>query len=310
MPARTSYTELSTLAECEQKWHYKYGGPEYVRTAPSEAMLKGTLAHIGATAFWRGGTWMHAISAYAADSENLVDPDVFDAVIGDVEWLMGRYARHYGPLSHNVEVIAVEMKLGAKVPGTKFSIYGYVDELWKVNGKLWLVERKTMKDWSRLDLVPVSPQETLYYWLAEQNGLEPYGLVFDALRTYRWALEKPTQGALIEAQTINDTSGEFQRLTKVEQREWARAAVERHPGVEKRADSESFEQLWLDRTPEQVDGALTWARAIMRRRNAIKHGSIPIRNIGPFCKTCAFKDDCFDGLAFTTQPEIELVMDR
>ena len=31
----------------------------------------------------------------------------------------------------------------------------------------------------------------------------------------------------------------------------ARAAVERHPGIETHADSESFEQLWLDRTDDR-----------------------------------------------------------
>lgn len=323
MAAKTSYTELSTLAECEQKWSYKYGGPEYVRTAATEAMLKGTLSHVGATAFWKGTPWTEAIAAYVVDPENAVDQSTYSAVIGDVEWLMARYQRHYAPLSRNVEVIHVEKKLSAKVPGTKFSIYGYVDEMWRVNGKLWLVERKTMKDWSRLDLVPVSPQETLYYWLAIQNGLEPYGLVFDALRTYRWALEKPTQKQLIEEAPLNPETGAapweepafvmqhtMQDQTPAKRKlEWARAAVERHPGVEKKADSESFEQLWLDRNQDQIDAALRWARSIMRRRNAIKHGSIPIRNVGPFCKTCAFKDECFDGLAFATQPEIELVMD-
>ncbi|HXJ69896.1 MAG TPA: PD-(D/E)XK nuclease family protein [Verrucomicrobiae bacterium] len=323
MVAKTSYTELSTLAECEQKWHYKYAG-EYVRTPPTENMLKGTLCHVGATALWKGESWAQAIHAYVADPKNLVEAATFDAVITDVDWLMARYVRHYGPMSQNVEVIAVEQKLSAKIPGSNFSVYGYVDEMWNVNGKLWLVERKTMKDWSRLDLVPVSPQETLYYWLAQANGLEPYGLVFDAIRTYRWALEKPTQKELIEAELDSSTKDDRDPAWVAEQKwivkaekptvasartAWARSAVEHHPGVEKRADSESFEQLWLDRTDAQVYEAHRWARSIMRRRQAIKRGSIPIRNIGPFCKTCWFKDECFDGLAFSTRPEIELVMD-
>ncbi|HXJ69365.1 MAG TPA: PD-(D/E)XK nuclease family protein, partial [Verrucomicrobiae bacterium] len=159
MVAKTSYTELSTLAECEQKWHYKYAG-ERPHTPPTPAMLKGTLVHVGVSAMWKGEQlYQDAIEAYVADPTNLVEPVTFAEVIDDVAWLMERYVRHYGAMSRNVEVIAVEKKLSAKIPGSNFTVNGYIDEMWQVNGKLWLVERKTMKDWSRLDLVPVSPQE-------------------------------------------------------------------------------------------------------------------------------------------------------
>src|SRR5713101_3495864 len=52
--AKTSFSELSVLSECEQKWKYKYCGPK-VTVPPSEPMMKGTLVHAGVNAVWSGG---------------------------------------------------------------------------------------------------------------------------------------------------------------------------------------------------------------------------------------------------------------
>lgn len=317
----TSYSELSTLADCEMKWLLRYGGPEYVPSEPGVAMQKGTLVHTGVGALMKGLPAVEIVRLMEDEAEKMgVDLQTYE----DAGWLVDRYRRHYSGLMANVTVEHAEKELKAKLPGTSVTIRGFVDELWIIDGKRWLVERKTMADWRRMNLVTVDPQVTLYYWLAQQNGLEPYGIVFDGIRTYRWALEKPTQKALIEAELakVNEPGphpgytapwneypwlevdpSESKRRTA-----WARDAVERHPGVEKHGPSESFEQLWIDRTPEQVEAALEWARTIISRRTAIKRTKRAIRNIGPFCHTCSVKEDCFDGLAFP-EPVIEIVED-
>ena len=296
----TSYTELSTLASCEKKWEYRYTGPK-VDTPPSPAMVKGTLLHGGTNSFWREGTYIVGLEEAWGEVATQYDPSPYFEAYADAEWLLERYSRVYGDLTRNAEVESVEKELTARLPcGEKLK--GYVDRFIIINGQRWLVETKSMADWSRLDLMTVDPQLTLYYWLAQENGLEPYGILFDAIRTYRWKPEKPTQ-----AQVLETAPEHILALKKTEQREWARAAVELHPGVE-RPDGESFQQLWIDRTPEQVETALGWAGAVLGRRDALTSYARPIRNIGPFCKGCAFKDQCFDEFAFPEQT-IELVME-
>ncbi len=67
--------------------------------------------------------------------------------------------------------------------------------------------------------------------------------------------------------------------------------------------------MWLDRTDDQIAMALRWARGLMRRRSALKHGATASRNIGPFCKTCFHKDDCFEDFAFPQHSEIIMELD-
>jgi hypothetical protein len=321
--AKTSYTELSVLADCEEKWKRRYTGPK-VKNPPSLALATGLLTHGGVNTVWTHGDFRTGLQeAIATMTTEWPDLPVLAEAVELADWLLRRYVEVYADFARNIEVIEVEKRLQAKVPGSPFSIYGYVDRMVEINGKLWLVETKTMKDWSRLDLVDVDPQQTLYFWLAQQNGLEPHGILFDAIRTFRWALEKPTQKVLIEAELASSFSEDrlerwrtpefeelFPDLTPAKRKlEWARAAVEAHPGVETHAAHESFNQVWLDRTPAQIEMALKWARGLMRRRSALKHGATAARNIGPFCKSCFHKDDCFEDFAFPQQFEITMELD-
>lgn len=305
---KTSYSELSVLADCEKKWSYRYMG-ERVDTPPSEAMAKGTLIHGGVNGFWSAGDWGRGLEQAWEELGSRYDPAMYEQALADAEWILMRYEEVYRDLIGNAEVVYTEKRLQSKIPGTSFSLFGYVDRMVRIAGKLWLVETKTMKDWSRLDLITVDPQQTIYFDLASLTGYEPYGILFDAIRTYRWKPEKPTQKQLIEEAIANGTRDlngfPIAGLTAAGQRDWARAAVELHPGVERPAH-ESFQQLWIDRTPEQIESARGWATTIMKRRAQLKRGADPIRNIGPFCKTCPFQAQCFDELSFP-QSTIEMV---
>ena len=154
---------------------------------------------------------------------------------------------------------------------------------------------------------------------------ELYGVLFDFAYTYRWKLQKPTQKELIEAEMeqvaksdfpgyrapwnempwLGEDPAESKRKTA-----WARQAVANHPGIEAHADSESFEQQWLDRTSAQVDAGLQWAQNILERRYALTQ-SLPerpptVRNIGPSCKFCDHKANCYGEMAF---PQDDIVLD-
>lgn len=165
----TSYTELSTLARCEQAWYLKY-----VERLPDPGNAKtalGSWMHEATTAFWEGQHW------YAATPED-VDADT-------AHWLMNRYVEHYAAARRQVRVEATELEVEASLaPG--LHVRARIDQLWRIGDKLWLREFKTMGDWGRLDALTVDPQLTLYYGIVKQHYPELWGIMFDAAKTYRW----------------------------------------------------------------------------------------------------------------------------
>lgn len=270
----TSYSELSTLAQCEQKWHYRYFLGD--KDPGTVKMHLGRLIHAGARAFWstpEGGHFAMRVSeAMRAEYEAIVkrpmtNEDLLKEPWITAIWLMERYIPHYRPSFTKVKVEHEEVKLMALLEGLIYKdhpvwLTGYLDHIFRLNSGLWLVERKTMGDWQRLDLIDVDLQLTLYYWLAQQNGFDIEGILFDAIRTYRWKRDE-------------------------------------------RPPSESFQQIWVDRTPEQVDAAMAWVQDVILRTNHLQAGwNRPIRNIGPLCKGCHFQSSCFEGLSFPTEIEM------
>lgn len=322
--AQTSFSELSCLAGCEERWHLRY--VDKVPDPPGWAQMKGTLLHAGAAAFWQGEDVYAVVDAEhetlfpATDGGQMTDDG--ERMYADVVWLLERYVKHYAADRESVKVVATELELRAKLPGTTVTVLAYIDQLWEIHGKLWLVERKSMGKWDRLDILSVDPQLTLYDWMLRENGYEPHGICFDAIKTYRWKPEKPTQAQLIEeAVADSDSSGlslPWDRSAPAAQalgiavlapakarQEWARAAVERHPGVERPLE-DSFQQLWLARDDAQRAQAIRWARAGVRRKRALQSGSVPVHNIGVnSCRGCPYQADCFERLGFDLTLDME-----
>lgn len=295
----TSFSELSTLSQCEEKWDRKYrlGLPDEA----GPALQKGKLVHAGVNMLTEGVSGANILdNTLSAGALMGADPETVD----DALWLLKRYREHYSQFMRNVEVLASEVQMDVELPflinGRHVTLHGYADNLYRINGRVYLVERKTMADWSRLDLIDVDPQVSLYDWAIKQGhvlGHEVYGILFDAIRTYRWALQKPTQKEVIELAQRDGVTW----LNAKERTEWARERVARHPGVEAHPPHESFEQLWIDRTYEQHAQALEWARRALLRRDdltSMEGFGGPVRNIGPFCKKCPYKTGCFDDMAF------------
>lgn len=319
----TSFSELATLATCEEKWYRRYVLREPSESGP--AALKGTLWHEGTGALLMGGTLDDAhVAMKAALAEEGIDPRLVDdktrEAVEDAWWLVERYSRHYAVQLKQVKVVAHELRLARDLTyftrdgWKKVTVKGNLDTLVDFGGRLWLREAKSSGRKDVLDTAYVAPQITLYWWLVEEMDLAAlgydklYGVLLDYAYTYRWKLQKPTQGALIEERSATDK--EFAALPKKAQTEWARVAVSQHPGIEAHADSESFEQLWLDRTAAQVDAGLRWAEAILERRYALTQ-ALPdrpptIRNMGLACRSCDHKANCYGEMAF---PQDDIVLD-
>lgn len=301
----TSHSELSTLSQCEMRWHLRYR--EHVKGDQSDALRLGSLFHLGAAAHWRGDSWRDVLAAEIVEEgadASLIDLNAIeeDEVVSTVVWLLKRYVRHYEHL--DVKVVAQELDLRAKIPGTAQVHQAIIDEVWEVNGRLWVVERKTYGRQDRTTLADVDPQLTNNLWVARANGYDAHGIVFDGAYTYRWKPEKPTQAQLMEELRSGYHGGNWSTASSTVLRAEAKRVQETHPGIE-RPDSESFDMLWLDRNDEHIAAAHGEIRGAIQRRNSLRRGAAPLRNIGPFCKSCDGRTQCWSRLAFPQDTLIE-----
>lgn len=287
----TSYSELSVLAECETKWQYKY--LKRIRGEQSTAQARGSAIHEAVAQWWDEPTlYMDEINPWPEGAPD--DPEEVETV----EWLLRRYEEHHGPGrdAGSLRMIGHELYFEAPVPGTNVILRGYVDGLaLDLQGGMWLIERKTMKDWQRLDLLEVDQQISLYIWLAQVIGLPVKGVIFDAIRTYRWKPEKPTLTD-IEVELLA-TYPKMGLLSKKLLREKAKQVQAADPGVERPA-AESFHVAWLDRSPEHIAEALADVQAGAQRRALLANGARPQRNLGRHCGWCDHKPDCWAALSF------------
>lgn len=184
------FSSLSSLASCQWRWYFRYvlGGPDRPGTAAMLGTLLGDLTAI----FWDGGDWR----AYHRQVERewmLANPtgdaDVFASVpewIDKAGWLLERYEEMYGEERSSVKVLGTEVFFKLRLPGRYGYLVGAIDQLWEVDGRVWVREGKSFSDFSKLDQHERSHQTTFYLWAAKQLGYEPWGILLDGIRTYRW----------------------------------------------------------------------------------------------------------------------------
>ena len=320
-----NFSEFATIASCETKWGYAYmlGQQE---TGERAGLHLGTLLHVGGDRWFRGlganlpDEWTDDINTGGKPGETrtLYLKDFDEELVSRAKWLLGRYEQHYGlqPPS-SWKIISTEEWLTAELPGIG-RLVGRTDGVFEDGqGRLWLREIKSAKQLKqRLLTVNIEPQPTLYYLLvAAKYGRSPHGIMYDGINTYRWKPEKPTQAQCIvdgiENQVyLTNARCDLAVASKKEQTEWARAAVERHPGIE-RPPAASFERVWPDRSSHQLAQSFKQlASAIRRRKVLIRDGiQYAIPNVGSTCNSCGFKQKCWANLQGMEEYEIAVEED-
>lgn len=156
-----SFSEIGTLARCEQAWSYAYD-TERERTPASKAMTLGkdTDELYGAYHMGRDAT-----------SEN-------DTAM----WLMQRYAEHYA--KDKLRMVDVQVPVVAKLPAGPY-FFGFADGLAMYKRQLWLVELKTTQTLSNADYLEKTLQTRLYCWALRQMGVPVVGAMLDVIRSFR-----------------------------------------------------------------------------------------------------------------------------
>lgn len=156
-----SFSEIGTLARCEQAWQYSYVG-EREDQGQSKAMALGTELH----RLW--GDWHMGLPS-TSDNETAL-------------WLMNRYASYYA--SDGIRCLDVEVPVVAKLPAGPY-FFGFVDGLFLYRRELWLGELKTTQTLSNAEYLVQTLQTPLYVWAMRQMGLPVVGAMLDVIRTYK-----------------------------------------------------------------------------------------------------------------------------
>jgi hypothetical protein len=121
-------------------------------------------------------------------------------VVREAVRLVERYEQAY-PNRHTL--VATEFDFTVKHPTDRnLEIHGYQDGIVMVSAQddpehagLWVVERKSMSRWTRLDWLDDDPQPWTYLWAARAQGLHVRGLMYDAIYTVEWAEERPPEAS-------------------------------------------------------------------------------------------------------------------
>lgn len=197
-----SHSSHGDLVTCERKyWFRKVAG---VEAEPTKAMRKGLFIHQLLGGWWETGSFQSAIDVFAKqwavdhmdvdDESGELGVAPYPDWVGDCLWLADRYAAFYGPHREDWEIVGVEVPWQVRLPGRYAWMVGRFDMVVRDRmGRLWLVEFKSMSGWDTLEEYTWSPQVSLYYWAGQELGMEPYGVLLDALYTYRWKNPRPLE---------------------------------------------------------------------------------------------------------------------
>lgn len=213
----TSFSELSALAQCEAKWLYRYSTK--LPDRPGAPLLLGSLLGWGCREMWETGDRWDDVAldeeAWRLNGESPVDWS--DEPWATARWLLTRYWLRYGDEFPEGEVTS-ELHLTATLP-SGLQLQGYFDHL--IDGHV-LVERKSMKDWGRLNNLIIDPQVSLYFWLARENGYAIDSVLYDAIKTYRWKRDEHPPADSFQQVWLDRTEFQIERAI-----EWAESILAR-----------------------------------------------------------------------------------
>lgn len=198
-----SPTGLSKFMACEEQW-VRYDalprgedGHKKDGVAAGEGATRGTAIHTLLAALEAGEDWRALVDEVAVAAAPSWTPEweLPDAVRTAVR-LVDRYEKTY---TTRHAVVATEFEFRVKHPADRdLEIHGYQDGLVMVSAQddrehagLWVVERKSMSRWTRLDWLDDDPQPWTYVWAARAQGLNVRGLLYDAIYTQEWVEERP-----------------------------------------------------------------------------------------------------------------------
>ncbi len=184
-------TERSTFKFCRRMWKYSYLESLVPIAEPKNAMWAGRGIHYGLAEFYRKRRdpiegfeeWLRTVIP-DSDWQTMwqEEKDQIKATQQLVHPLLQGYV-DFATRCDDWEIVAVEDPIRIKIPHTKTYLIGTLDLLVRRNGRLWVVDHKSVASFADPEYLDFDDQMTAYLWLVWQKYKEfPAGAVYNQLR--------------------------------------------------------------------------------------------------------------------------------
>ncbi len=213
-PIVVSYSELDTYRQCPHKHALAYKS-RWTRPTKSPALTKGTAwhavmeAHYNAIAELKNpGHTSYIIRAF----DSIDDPEVRSLIT----WMYDGYRRLYG-LDPEWKVESVEQTYVVPLPTpsgrkSRFHLKMKIDLVVEWKGNRWVVDHKSGKDLPKSKMLEFDDQFGLYTWGLQALGLDVFGSIHNAARTFRPAPPKERKdGTVAEPKPDQPLASRFHR---------------------------------------------------------------------------------------------------
>lgn len=185
-----TYSELDTFRQCPLKHHWAYRERWSKTPKVGSALSRGTLWHNVLETHYeqirRGQTDLDALQEFAL-REYLIDPEngQQDEDQALVEWMYDGYVDYYG-LDPDWEILVTEAA-GQVALAEGYHLRFKIDMLVRdrASGKIWLVDHKSARDFTRQAEIDIDDQFGLYTWALRRLGIPVFGFIRSDTRTQR-----------------------------------------------------------------------------------------------------------------------------
>jgi CRISPR/Cas system-associated exonuclease Cas4 (RecB family) len=101
-----------------------------------------------------------------------------------IHTILRGYQERYEETDRDWQILAVEVPIRYKVPGTNIWLLGTVDLIVKYKGYVWIVDHKFLKaiGANLAQQLEMDDQMTGYLWLAKQHGIDARGCIYNVIK--------------------------------------------------------------------------------------------------------------------------------
>jgi hypothetical protein len=158
------------------------------------------------------GYYWGIFNDYVAETfPEVIDEAKLDEMIDLAQAMIENYIMFSEGVDTEYEILATEQELEAAIPGTDTILVGTCDLVLRSRKTLttWIVDHKNVGQFAKLEYLELSDQITAYLWLAQQNGINATGVIYNELRKKKQEMPDLLKNGSLSKNKSIDTSADM-----------------------------------------------------------------------------------------------------